>query len=315
MKELKIKSNDDNLLHVYLWDKVGDPKGVLQIVHGSCEHMARYDEFANYLNSQGWIVIGNDHRGHGKTAELQNQPLGFFAEERGWAKLVEDTFVVNKYISETYENLPITMLGHSMGSFIARTYIILHPKTIKGVILSGTAWYPKMQLKVAHHIAKKHQKKFGPTHIDDFIYKLSYKPLNKRYKKSKTGSDWLSVDQENVAKFVADPLCGFTFTSSGFKDLFAGLMYNQTMSKIENMDKNLPIMLVAGKEDPVGTYGKTVSKTYKKFNKQGLNVDMKLYPGVRHEILFDVTKEKVMEDALVFINKAIEKSKTTEEKA
>ncbi|QHX35718.1 lysophospholipase [Spiroplasma sp. TIUS-1] len=310
MKELQIKSSDGNLLHIYLWDKVENLKGVLQIVHGSCEHLARYDEFANYLNDHGWIVIGNDHRGHGKTAALQNQPLGFFGEDRGWAKLVEDTFVVNKYISETYANLPIAMLGHSMGSFIARTYIILHSKTIKAVILSGTAWYSNIQIKMARRMAKKHQKKFGATHIDDFIYNLSYKPLNKKYKKSTTGADWLSVDQDNVAKFVADPLCGFTFTSSGFKDLFSGLIYNQTMSKIENMDKNLPIMLVAGKEDPVGSYGKTVTKTYKKFNNQGLNVDMKLYPGVRHEILFDITKDKVMEDAMAFINQAIEKPKS-----
>lgn len=306
MKELQILSNDDNKLNLYIWDKVENPKGVLQIVHGSCEHMARYDEFANYLNGNGWIVIGHDQRGHGKTATIQDQPLGFFAEERGWAKLVEDIFEVNKYISESYADLPITMIGHSMGSFLVRTYIILHPKTIKGAILSGTAWYSKIQLKFAHYIAKKNQKKHGAKHIDNFIYKLSYKALNKKYKNSTHGCDWLSVDQDNVDTFVKDPMCGFVFTSSAFKDLFSGLMYNQTMSKIETMDKNMPIILVAGKDDPVGSYGKTVTKTYKKFLKQGLNVDMKLYPGVRHEILFDITKQKVMEDALVFINKSIE---------
>ncbi|WP_338983812.1 alpha/beta fold hydrolase [Spiroplasma endosymbiont of Othius punctulatus] len=309
MKELQIKSNDDNELHLYIWDEVKEPKGVLQLVHGSCEHAARYDEFATYLNKNGWIVVANDHRGHGKTAALQQQPLGYFAKERGWAKLVEDLHMVNNFISSHYGDLPISMLGHSMGSFLARTYIILYPKTIKNVILSGTSWYSKLELKVGHSVAKKHQKKFGEKHIDDFIYKLSYKPLNKKYKNSKHGCDWLSVDQDNVEKFVADPLCGFVFTSSAFKDLFSGLMFNQTISKIESTDKELPIMLVSGKDDPVGKYGKMVKKTYNKFKKHGLNVDMKLYTNVRHEILFDVTKDKVMEETLMFMNKAITKPK------
>ncbi|ARU91468.1 lysophospholipase [Spiroplasma clarkii] len=183
MKEIKIKSFDEKELHTSLWDDVEKPVGVLQLVHGSCEHAFRYNDFASTLNKNGWIVVANDHRGHGKTADLANNELGYLADDDGWNTIIHDLKIVNDFIKKTYPNLKIVMLGHSMGSFMARTYLIDYPETLSGCVLSGTAWHSKFVLKFGTNVAKKNQKKFGPKHIDKYIWKLSYRPLNKKFKK------------------------------------------------------------------------------------------------------------------------------------
>ncbi|QHX36976.1 alpha/beta fold hydrolase [Spiroplasma sp. BIUS-1] len=303
MKEIKIKAKDGKKLHTYIWDEVKNPKGIVQLVHGSCEHSKRYDEFAKYLNANGWIVISNDHRGHGKTANIENDELGYFANEDGWKLLVTDLKLINEYIKENYKVEKTVMMGHSMGSFLARNYAIDYSESIDGLVLSGTAWESNLSLKFGRRVAIARQRKYGAKNVDDFIWNLSYKKFNKKFNdEGNTGSEWLSVDEKNVDKFVKDPLCGQVFTTSAFKDLFEGLIYIQKSKNIKKIRKDLPIILVSGTNDPVGGYGKTVKKTYKKFKKANLKVKIKLYESLRHEILFDIKKDLIFADTLRFLN-------------
>ncbi|WP_342258838.1 alpha/beta fold hydrolase [Spiroplasma endosymbiont of Dioctria linearis] len=304
MKEIELLSQDGKKIYTYIWDKVKEVKGVLQVVHGSCEHSKRYDEFANFLNKNNWVVISNDHRGHGKTADLKNQELGYFSDHNGWKILVDDLYLVNSFIKKNYSDKKIVMLGHSMGSFLARNYAIDYGLSIDGLILSGTAWESKLSLKFGIKVAKSRQKKYGPKNIDKFIWNLSYKKFNKKFNKGgNTGNEWLSIDSANVKSFNEDPLCGQIFTTSAFKDLFMGLLYIQNKKNILKIRKDLPIILVSGSDDPVGNYGKKVIKTYKKFKKAKLNVEMKIYENLRHEILFDIDKELIFKDTLNFLSK------------
>ncbi|ATZ17708.1 alpha/beta fold hydrolase [Mesoplasma melaleucae] len=306
MKNENLRTLDGKNISLYIWDEVQEGKCIIQLVHGSCEHALRYDEFAKEMNKQGFIVVANDHRGHGKTAELNHKPLGYFSSKNGWNKIVNDLKIVNEFIKSNYANLPIVMLGLSMGSFMTRTFMIDYPNTIDGFIISGTAWHSTALLKTSWLIAKIRQtfrKTDGP---DDFIWKLSYKPLNKKYESiNTTGVEWLSNNKENNDGFLNDPLTGQIFTSSAFKDMFAGLLYNQKSKNIKKVNKNLPILLVSGSDDSVGNYGKMVEKTYKKFKKQNLNVKLKLYDNQRHEILFDNDKEIVEQDVIKFVNSII----------
>lgn len=291
---------------MYIWDDVQEVKSIIQLVHGSCEHALRYDEFAKEMNKNGFVVVANDHRGHGKTAELNNEPLGYFSSENGWNKIVNDLKIVNEFIKKQFVNFPVIMLGHSMGSFMVRTYMIDYPNSIDGFIISGTAWHNPMLLKTSWLIARIRQtfrKNDGP---DDFIWKLSYKPLNKKYASiDSTGVEWLSNNNENNDKFLNDPLTGQVFSSSAFKDMFSGLLYNQKKKNIKKVNKNISILLISEKNDPVGNYGQMVKKTFKTFKNQNLSVQLKLYHNQRHEILFDNDKKMVEQDVINFINSVI----------
>ncbi|ATI73745.1 alpha/beta fold hydrolase [Mesoplasma florum] len=303
MKERIINSLDDNKISIYIWDEVKNPKAIIQLVHGSCEHSLRYKEFAKKMNDNQIIVISSDHRGHGKTALLNNKPLGYFSKNNGWNIIISDLKQVNSFIKNQYMNLPIIMLGHSMGSFMARTYMIDYPNTVDAYVISGTAWHNKALLIFSKNIAHIRSKINGGKKPDNFIWKLSYKPLNKKFNSKKaTGFEWLSNDSINKNEFILDPLTGQVFSSSAFKDMFSGLTYIQKKSNIKKIKKTTPILLISGKEDPVGNYGKMVLKTNKIFRQNNLNVKVNLYENQRHEILFDEKKSKVEKDIILFIN-------------
>ncbi|ATZ21309.1 alpha/beta fold hydrolase [Mesoplasma tabanidae] len=306
MKEKQIKSLDNKKLNVYIWDEVKNPKAIIQLVHGSCEHTLRYEEFAKKMNDNGIIVVGNDHRGHGKTAKLNNQPLGYFSKTNGWNKIVSDLKQVNNFIKQEYLELPIIMLGHSMGSFMVRTYMIDYPNSVKGFIISGTAWHNKIVLLISICIASIRSKFIKNEKPDELIWKLSYKPLNKKFNsKSSSGVEWLSNDSISKDQFLSDPLTGQVFTSLAFKDMFSGLLYNQKKLNIKKIKTNIPIFLISGEDDPVGNYGKMVLKTYKEFKKSNLEVEVKLYKKQRHEIIFDEKRNEVENDILEFIDETL----------
>ncbi|AHF58267.1 alpha/beta fold hydrolase [Spiroplasma eriocheiris] len=305
VKEFELKLRDGKDLHMYEWLNVENPKGVLQLVHGSCEHALRYQDFANFLNKNGYLVIANDHRGHGKTVK-NKEDFGYFADENGWQILVDDLYEVNKYIQEKYPHLPIVMFGHSMGSFLARHYAIEHGDTLKAVVFCGTAHYGTSTLKFARRVAARHQKKYGPKVLDKFIHKHSYAPLNKKFRKEgNTGAEWISSDKDVQQGFLKDPLTFPVFTTSGYKDLFSGLMYIENKDNIQKTPKQLPILFLSGKNDPVGKFGKMVIKTHKNYLKYGYRADIKLYNEMRHEILNEKNKGEVYQDILAFYNSNI----------
>lgn len=306
MKEFKLSTVDDKILNCYVWDDVKKPLGVIQLVHGSAEYLTRYDQFGQEMNKKGFIVVGDDHRGHGKTALDNGQILGYFDAHNGWKKIVDDELVVNDYIEKNFPDLPVFMLGHSMGSFMARNFAIKYSQRIDGLILSGTTDYNSQLLFLGSIVSRLLILFNQGKKPSKLLWNASYRTFNKKFNSPKAnGSEWQTANQAVQLAFANDPLCGFVFTTSGFKDLFYGLNYIRKKKNIELMRKDLPILILAGLDDPVGEYGKNVQKVATHFI--GLNYDTKVmfYPNLRHEILFEPDHKQVEKDLLKFMKDII----------
>ncbi|ATZ18947.1 lysophospholipase [Williamsoniiplasma somnilux] len=303
MREFQLRMIDGKELKIYEWTKVEKPIAILQLVHGSAEHALRYRKFAEKMNEHRIIVVADDHRGHGQTADLAKQELGFFAVKNGWTKIVDDLKMVNDYIHKTWNDVPVFMLGHSMGSFMARTYAIKYSETINGAIFMGVAEHNPIELFFGSTLAKIQQLILGPKKPAVFLWKISFKPLNKAFKsvKNANGNEWLTKDEKIQKEFAIDPLSRQIFTTSAFKDMFNGLTFIRKSKNIKLMRKDLPIMIMSGEDDPVGKYGQMPLKIQDKFIHFDYNSELRLYPNSRHEILNDVEKELVINDLIHFI--------------
>jgi len=305
--EYKLKASDGTQIHVYEWlpDEPSDVKACLQIAHGMAEHAKRYDDFATFLNKNGFAVFANDHRGHGKTAgSVEN--LGYFADENGFETVVDDMRVLTEKIRAEFPEKPVFLLGHSMGSFLSRYYAIEDASKIKGLILSGTAGDPGMLGKVGKTLSKLIAAFSGKKSPTPLMTALSFGAYNKQFKPNRTEFDWLSRDNEQVDKYVNDPYCGTVFTAGFYTDMLGGLLYVNQEAAIAKMRKDLPVYLISGDKDPVSENGKGVKEVFEKMKKAGLNdVEMKLYPDARHEILNELNKEEVYQDILNWLNKHI----------
>ncbi|MTM51427.1 alpha/beta fold hydrolase, partial [Turicibacter sanguinis] len=294
---MKVQMVDGQDIELYIYEPHADirTRGVIQLVHGSCEHAGRYEAFINYLTDKGYIVYANDHRGHGKSVSSP-EDYGYFGEEDGWQMMVDDLKSINDLIHAHNPELPIVMLGHSMGSFLARHYAIDYGETINGLILSGTAHNPKFLLKIGQFVSRLAKRYQGSKHRNKLINQLSYGTFNRNLPNAKTASDWICYDEEVVREFVADSSCGFIFTNAGFYDLFTGLLYITDDKNIEKMPHDLPVLFISGEDDPVGEEGKMVKKAFHAMQKaQLINVQIKLYPQMLHEILNEKNKLEVYE--------------------
>ncbi|WFQ90500.1 lysophospholipase [Mycoplasma feriruminatoris] len=301
MKSETIISKDNKKLVLYKWDEVNRPLAVIQLVHGSCEHIKRYQDFISKMNQNNVIVVGIDQRGHGQTSVL-NKELGYFNKTKGWDSLVEDQLLVNQYIKTHYSDLPIYMFGHSMGSFVARSYAIKYSDTIKGLILSGTNQTNSFVLTSALFLTYLSSLFIKAKKPNKFIWNLSYKQLNKKFNsKTSNGVEWLTRDTNIQNKFLKDKYCGFVFSSSAFKDMFKGMLFNLKTKNLIKMNKDLRILLLTGSDDPVSNYSKDVIKFNNKLEKLGYNSQIIIYPQFRHEILNELDKNVVINDILKFM--------------
>lgn len=272
------------------------PVCILQIVHGVAEHIRRYDEFATYLAGKGILVVGDDHLGHGRSVN-PGEPYGYFCKEDAATVLVRDEHRLKKMIQEQYVGVPYIILGHSMGSFIVRNYLLRYGTGINGAIIMGTGMQSKGIMMTASAIAATQRIFCGSKHVSKLMNRLTFGSYNKRIVPGRTEVDWLSANEENVQRYLEDPLCGFTFTVNGFQTLFKLIRNLCDEEKLKAMPKNLPVFFVAGTEDPVGDYGRGVEKLYQSYRDLGMeNVQMKLYPGDRHEILNEADRENVYGD-------------------
>ncbi len=308
VKSINVPSSvEGQNLHTIIWE-CEEPKAVLQISHGMAEHIMRYDSFARWLNEQGIIVAGNSHLGHGTTAAGEND-LGFFAKKNGWSHVVEDMNRVRSEIVNRYPDLPYFILGHSMGSFLTRTYICAeYAKGLSGVIISGTGNLPGAVAGALKSMASFIGVFFGKKHRSKLINNLSFGSYNKSFEPADTPYDWLTKDENIVKKYVADGRCGFIFTCSAYKDLGVGLKYIRKKKNIKKMDKSLPVLFVAGDKDPVGNNGKGVMQVYGMFKKVGMSdVDICLFENDRHEILNEMDKENVYKKCLDFITNKLKR--------
>ncbi|KYH34656.1 phospholipase YtpA [Clostridium tepidiprofundi DSM 19306] len=291
-------------IFVYKWEgNEGTPKAAIQIAHGASEHAKRYFEFAKTLTEEGFVVYANDHRGHGKTA-LNDEELGFFAEKNGWKIVVDDMHELTDIIKKENGDIPIFLLGHSMGSFLARSYIIEYGKGIDGVILSGTGYNTSFEIKLGLLISNREINKKGLKTKSMKLQKLTFGSLNNKFKSPRTDYDWLNRDEKEVDKYIEDKLCGGAFTTSSYRDLFNGISEICNLKNISKVPKTLPIYLFSGDKDPVGKNGKGVLKVYNLFKKAGIrDIEMKLYKDGRHEMLNELNKHEVYEDIINWINR------------
>jgi alpha-beta hydrolase superfamily lysophospholipase len=296
-----INGKDGKEIYVYCWDKVLTPKAVIQIFHGMAEHAGRYKEFAQFLNSQGFIVYADDHRGHGKTAG-SIEKLGYIGED-GFNKIVEDEHIISELIKEKHKGLPIVVFGHSFGSFIAQEYIIRYAHIISGVILSGSALRKGIDVHAGIAVSYVEKSIFSENKKSKLLDFLSFYNYNKKIKNSKSKFDWLSTDYEEIKKYEEDPLCGTVFTTGFYYYFLKGLTKLYKKDRLSKIPKKLPIFIISGEEDPVGNYGAWVKKLYNNYKDIEMkNVTLKLYHGKRHEQLNETSKYETFTDIVSWIN-------------
>ena len=292
-----LSCNGKTQIHVRRCTPVGRIIGVVQIAHGIAEHIERYDDFAAFLAENGFLVVGNDHLGHGKSINDESD-LGFFAENGGWQLVVGDMRKLFEATHAEFPDVPYFLFGHSMGSFLSRTYIIKYPKGLDGVILCGTGQQTPPIVASGKLLARL-VRRDGARKKSDLINSVAFGSYNNRIKPRRTDFDWLSRDSAVVDRYIADPLCGFIPSVDLFLNMLEGIEFIGAPKNISRMEQSLPVFLISGEEDPVGEYGKGVMRVYKAFLDAGMtDVTMKLYPDCRHELLNELNRDEVMADIL-----------------
>ncbi|WP_461207403.1 lysophospholipase [Clostridium sp. DL1XJH146] len=291
-QEYLIDGVEGHKIYVVSWKPEGEIKGVLQIVHGMSEYCRRYKDFAEYLNKQGIAVYAHDHRGHGKSVG-ENETRGYFDAKDGFMKVVDETHIVTEFIKENEKDKQILIFGHSMGSFVTRKYIQLYDKDIVGAIISGTGDSKGVVGALGKLIAKTISKVKGEKYESKLLDKLSFGSFNSNFKPNRTVSDWLSRDEEQVDKYIADEGCGFMCTAKFYVDLMTGIEMVSNKDNIAKTRQDLPILFVSGEKDPVGNMGKEIESVYNKYKDLSLDVEMKLFKDARHEILNEINKDEV----------------------
>ncbi len=283
----------------------GSIKGVVQISHGMAEYSNRYSRFALELCKAGYAVFISDHVGHGSSVE-NKEMLGFFGEENGEETFIDDLKTLTDIAKSEYPNLPFFMLGHGMGSLIARKYTAKYGYLLDGVIYSGTSG-ENPALGVGILLANTMIKQNGPMHRSEVLDTIAFGSYNRKTQK-RTECDWATRDEAEVDKFIADELCGYKYTVSGMKVLFTTLKQVTTRRWYNTIPLSMPIFLISGSKDPVGDYGKGVKEVYKNLKKTGhKNVSMKLYEDARHEILNEINRDEVYNDIIEWLDKNVDK--------
>lgn len=282
-------------IHAVQWIPEGKPVAVLQIAHGVTEYIERYEELAEFLTEKGFIVTGNDHIGHGKSIAPGGFPM-YFGLAGSWDYVVEDIHACKERIEKEYAGLPYCLLGFSLGSFVVRTYLIRYPRTVNAAVLIGTGQTPLIQIALAKYIAGKEAGKVGEEHTSLMIKKLTFGTYNKKFAPNRTEMDWLCADNASLDEFIASPLRGEYMSAGLFRELLNGMAFTGKAENVRKMDKHTPILFLSGESDPVGDCGKGVKRAYKSFVKAGIeNVEMKLYPGLRHDVLHEMCRKEIFE--------------------
>lgn len=298
-------STGHNKLRAHMCTPDVEPKAVVQIVHGIAEHMDRYDDFMLFLANNGFVAVGEDHLGHGKSIERE-EDKGFFAENNGWTYAVQDVEILRLAMKKNYPELPIVVFGHSMGSFLTRTHLIKFPNGFDAAIISGTGNQGKPLVLGGLAVGNVISKVKGPHYYSEFINNMAFGSYNKVYGVAKTTHDWLTRDEAVVQKYLADPLCGFIPSCSLFRDMMTGINIITNVKNLGAMNKDTPIYFMSGVMDPVGECGKGVKIAYENFCKAGMkDVTLKLYEGGRHEMLNEINKDEVYGNILAWISAKI----------
>ena len=279
------------------WIPEGEIRAVLQISHGMVEYIGRYAHFAEYLNEHGIYVVGNDHLGHGRSVTGEEK-LGYFKHPDGLECVIADLHTLRCRTAELYPDVPYYFLGHSMGSFLLRQYLMLHGEGLAGAIVMGTGSQPKPIPGFGMLVCRLIAAFKGWEHRSAFVYAMAFSSNNKAFEPARTPYDWLTKDETIVDAYRVDPWCTYWFTLDGFYQLFRTIRYIQQSGHIARIPADCPILMVSGADDPVGAAGAGVRKAYRALRAAGKNVSMKLYAGDRHEILNETDRQTVYDDLL-----------------
>ncbi|MDT2833103.1 alpha/beta fold hydrolase [Vagococcus carniphilus] len=297
-KYFVIESTDEKTdLNGVIWqpDLNKAPKAILQIVHGMAEYIERYNEFAEFLNENNILVVGHDHLGHGESVAIENPTYGYFSKGDSPKILVEDTYQITNYIKKRYPNIPLFIMGHSMGSFVVRNYLKEYSDKVDGTVLMGTGG-KKEEIKVMKRLVKG-LNTLSPKAVNHGLNHLSFGGFNRKIKQAASPFSWLSKNEENVKQYEADDKCGFIFTNNGFYTLIHLVDGATQKNWFKTIRNELPVLIVSGEKDPVGNYGKGPRKVAIELTDHYFSdVTLRLYHDLRHEILNETEKEDVMND-------------------
>lgn len=292
-------------IHAVEWLPEGDVRAVLQISHGVAEYILRYEPFAEYLTARGFAVAGHDHLGHGGSVAEGAARL-YFGPRGSWSWVVDDLYTRRQLAGKRFPGVPCFLLGHSMGSFLARTYLIRYPGTVDGAVLMGTGQQSPALIAGGRAVAAAESARIGEDRASPLVEKLAFGAYNKRFAPNRTSNDWLSVSTENVDRYLADPLCGGTPTSGLFREMLGGLTFIAKPENLKRMNLNTPVLFISGEMDPVGDCGRGVKKAFRSFQKAGVrDVSLQLYPELRHEILCEDCRETVYGDIFQWLEARI----------
>lgn len=302
-REFTFASSDGRTrIHAVEWKPgQGEVLGVLQIFHGMVEFVERYEGFAEFLTEKGFVVTGNDHLGHGASV-VTKEEYGFFEETEGNQKVLADVHQLKTMTEAAYPDVPYYILGHSMGSFLLRQYLCLHGDELDGAIVMGTGTQPMPVLKLGKKLCSSIAKVRGWHYRSRLIDMMAFGGYNKHFKPARTRMDWLTKDEGIVDRYLADERCTFRFTVNGYYNLFTSIEEASKENNLEKMPKDLPVLFVSGKDDPVGGFGKGVEQVRKRFEAVGMtDVTWMLYENDRHEILNETDRETVYRDLYAWL--------------
>ena len=295
--EFLFQASDGQRLFGRSWLPDTPPWAIVQIAHGLVEHSARYARFAAALNRAGFAVYANDHRGHGRSAAPQD--LGFLAARDGWRLCLDDLWTLNRQIAATHPGLPIVLIGHSMGSILARGFAAAHGEALAALVLSGANGRPPATAALGPPIARFERWRLGPRGKSKLLKAMMFGAFNQPFKPTRTGFDWLSRDPAEVDAYVADPLCGFDFSTQLVIDLLGGLAPLLAPSELARIPKRLPIYVMSGARDPVGA---TLQSLLDAYRSAGLAVTARIYPDARHELLNETNRDEVAADLVAWLD-------------
>ena len=295
-------------IHAIIWEPEGEPRAIVQIIHGMTEYIGRYEEFAGYLVDNGFLVCGEDHLGHGEST-IDDEHHGFFGKE-GNSWVISDIHYLRKLMNDEHPDLQYLMLGHSMGSFLLRQYITEedggYAKGLSGVVVMGTGWQPDLVLRAGMAVARlQGLSKVGKR--SKVIELLSFGQYLKKIPDATSFNAWLSKDNDIVDRYKEDPWCTFHFTPNAFFHMFSGMVKAHDTERMKKLPEGMPLLLTSGAEDPVGGWGEGVRKAYMKYLEfSPCQVDIRLYKNDRHEILNETDRYEVFKDLLAFFEHCLE---------
>lgn len=283
-------------IHAAVWIPAVPVRAIVEVSHGVSEHILRYESLAAYLTERGFAVIGHDHLGHGSSV-IPGAPRLYLGPPGSWETATRDLDTCRRLARKRFGRLPLFLLGHSMGSFLARTYLIRYPGTVDGAILVGTGQMSPAVLAVGSALARAECRRLGETQISPLVERLAFGPYNKPFSPARTPYDWLSLDPSNVDAYLADPLCGGIPTVGLFRELLYGLRLIRDPQALRNMNLATPVLFLSGAMDPVGGCGRGVQAAFRSFRRAVVrDVSLRLYPQLRHEILNEASREDVYQD-------------------